>query len=217
MLRGSIGFVLVMQALPACCARRPHARWQTDRSPIPGSILCRMHSATASGVSSAVSTVRCAWRYHGRRALHRSARRSRSASTGRTGPSACPAHRANNVSSGASRNTTSAFGQPATRSRVAAISSAPPPNATTSRSVRRCIPDRRSFHLPKRRLAPLLENLRHRHPGARFHDSIRIDKVPAKALRQQRADSGLARAHKAGQEDARRMLPETRPGRSCLC
>ena len=102
---GHAGTPGLLRAWPARAVGR------RDRSRFLAQVLCRMDSTTASGESSAVSTVRCAWRYQGRRALQRSARRARSASTGRTGPSACPAQRANNVSSGASRNTTSAFGQ----------------------------------------------------------------------------------------------------------
>src|SRR5579875_1395360 len=94
-------------------------------------ICCSMRSATAAGAASEVSTVRCAWRYQGRRAVQRACRRARSARTGRTGAPGCPEQREIRVSRGASRKTMRESGMEKRSARVAAVSTAPPPRATT--------------------------------------------------------------------------------------
>lgn len=50
-----------------------------------------------------------------------------------------------------------------------------------------------------------LEDVRDGPGGARFHDAVRVDERPSQPLGEQRTDRGLARAHKAGQDNTRRM------------
>ena len=59
------------------------------------------------------------------------------------------------------------------------------------------------FDLPKMRLPPTVEQFRNRHSDLVFDDVVHIHESPPQTDGQARADSGLPRAHKTGQENAR--------------